>query len=254
MDLTDLKSFLEEKVDKYNRSDFIENDPISIPHQFSRKEDIEIAGFLIATIAWGRRDLIIKSGKNLMALLEHEPYEFLMHSEPSDWNRFEKFYYRTFSSVDCLYFLKALKAIYTNCGGLEKLFLSAYKGDDIKPALVHFREVFLSFDSPHRTHKHVANILKGASAKRLNMYLRWMVRDDKRGVDFGLWKNISSADLLLPLDVHTGNVSRELGILTRKQNDMKAVDELMQTLRLLDADDPVKYDFALFSLGVNERF
>ncbi len=254
MDISDLKSFLEEKVDKYNRPEFIENDPISIPHQFTRKEDIEIAGFLMATIAWGKRDQIIKSGNKLMDMLEHEPYGFLKHSEPSDWDRFEKFYYRTFSSVDCLYFLRALKAIYTNCGGLEKLFLSAYKKGDIKASLTHFRNVFLSFDAPQRTHKHVANILKGASAKRLNMYLRWMVRNDNRGVDFGLWPHISPADLLLPLDVHTGNVSRELGILKRRQNDIKAVDEVMQTLRLLDADDPVKYDFALFSLGVNEQF
>lgn len=254
MELTDLKSFLDEKVDKYNRPDFIENDPISIPHLYSRKEDIEIAGFLVATIAWGRRDLIIKSSELLMSLLEHEPFEFLMNSQQSDWKRMEKFYYRTFSSVDCLYFLKALKEIYLNYGGLENVFLSAYLAGDIKAALVHFREVFLSFDSPQRTHKHVANILRGASAKRLNMFMRWMVRYDNKGVDFGIWKKISPSDLLLPLDVHTGNISRHLGILKRKQNDIKAVDEVMQTLRLLDAADPVKYDYALFGLGVNESF
>ncbi|WP_430814471.1 TIGR02757 family protein [Carboxylicivirga sp. RSCT41] len=254
MDFKELKAFLDEKVDKYNRPDFIDNDPVSIPHLFSRKQDIEIAGFLSATIAWGRRDLIIKSAKQLMSLLEHEPYEFLINAAQSDWNRFEAFYYRTFSSIDCLYFLRALKKIYTQYGGLEEVFAKGYKNNDIKPALTHFRDTFLSFDSPQRTHKHVANILKGASAKRINMYLRWMVRKDEKGVDFGLWSNIAQSDLLLPLDVHTGNVSRQLGLLKRKQNDMKAVDEVMQSLRMFDKQDPVKYDFALFSLGVNEKF
>ncbi|MBK3518398.1 TIGR02757 family protein [Carboxylicivirga marina] len=254
MDLHELQSFLDEKVNKYNRPEFIENDPISIPHLFTKKEDIEIAGFMAATIAWGRRDLIIKSATTLMGMLEYEPYDFLMNAELSDWSLFEKFYYRTYSSIDCLYFLKALKAIYSKHGGLEKVFTEGYQKGSIKDALIHFREMFLSFDSPERTHKHVANILKGASAKRLNMYLRWMVRHDNNGVDFGLWKSISSADLLLPLDVHTGNISRQLGILKRKQNDIKAVDEVMETLRKLDNNDPVKYDFALFGLGVNEDF
>ncbi|MCG8578346.1 MAG: TIGR02757 family protein [Bacteroidales bacterium] len=254
MDFEDLKSFLNEKVDQYNRPEFIDNDPISIPHLFSRKEDIEIAGFLSATIAWGKRDLIIRSAKQLMRLLEHEPYEFLIHSSQSDWKRLETFYYRTFTSTDCLYFLKSLKQIYIHYGGLEQVFEDGYKKGDIKSALIHFREIFLCFDSPQRTHKHIANILKGASAKRLNMYLRWMVRNDGKGVDFGLWKSISPSDLLLPLDVHTGNVSRQLGLLKRKQNDIKAVDEVMKSLRLFDKQDPVKYDFALFSLGVNESF
>ncbi len=254
MELNEIKEFLDEKVDKYNQPDFIENDPISIPHLFTQKEDIEIAGLLTATIAWGRRDLILKSAKQWMALLEHAPYEFLMSASQSEWNRFEAFYYRTFSSVDCLYFLKAIKQIYKEHGGFERLFLKAYSPGDIKPALVYFRNIFLSFDSPERTHKHVANILNGASAKRLNMFLRWMVRNDGKGVDFGIWKGISPSDLLLPLDVHTGNVSRQLGILSRKQNDIKAVDEVMQVLSSFDAKDPVKYDFALFSLGVNEAF
>ncbi len=254
MELSDIKEFLDEKVEKYNRPEFIENDPISIPHMFSNKEDIEIAGFLTATIAWGRRDLILKSARQLMDLLEHAPYEFITTASNSDWNRFEKYYYRTFSAIDCIYFLKAIKAIYLKHGGLEKVFLSVYTQGNIKTALEYFRTLFLKFDAPIRTGKHVANTAKGSSAKRLNMFLRWMVRNDGRGVDFGIWKDISSADLLLPLDVHTGNVSRQLGILTRKQNDLKAVDEVMQSLRGFDANDPVKYDFALFSLGVNEVF
>ncbi len=254
MELIDIQEFLDEKADKYNRPEFIEADPISIPHLFSQKEDIEIAGFLTATIAWGRRDLILKSARQLMNLLEHAPYEFLTSASTHEWHQFETFYYRTFSAVDCLYFLKALKAIYRHHGGLESVFLNNYIKGDIKPSLVHFRSLFLGFGAPDRTGKHVANILKGSSAKRLNMFLRWMVRQDDRGVDFGLWKSISPADLLLPLDVHTGNVSRQLGILSRRQNDLKAVDEVMQTLRTFDANDPVKYDFALFSLGVNEEF
>ncbi|MCT4647480.1 MAG: TIGR02757 family protein [Carboxylicivirga sp.] len=254
MKLHEIKDFLDEKVEKYNAPEFIEGDPISIPHLFSRKEDIEIAGFLMATIAWGRRDLILKSGKHLMQLLEYEPYNFITNASSIEMERFERFYYRTFSTVDCRYFLNAIKEIYEHHGGLENVFLENYQKGDIKPALVFFRSQFLSFDAPERTHKHVANILKGASAKRLNMYLRWMVRKDAKGVDFGIWEGISACDLLLPLDVHTGNVSRKLGLLNRKQNDIKAVDELMVHLRKFDINDPVKYDFALFSLGVDEKF
>ncbi|WP_439181511.1 TIGR02757 family protein [Carboxylicivirga taeanensis] len=254
MNLSEIKKFLDEKVDQYNRPEFIENDPIAIPHLFTQKEDIEIAGFLTATIAWGRRDQILKSARHLMRLLDYAPADFLLSASLTDWAHFEKFYYRTFTTVDCIYFLKALKEIYLNHGGLEAVFLSQYKRGNIKLALTRFRELFLSFDAPARTHKHVANIQKGASAKRLNMFLRWMVRTDDRGVDFGIWNTISPADLLLPLDVHTGNVSRQLGLLKRKQNDIKAVDELMETLRVFDVNDPVKYDFALFSLGVEETF
>lgn len=254
MEFAEVKDFLEEKVIKYNQPSFIENDPISIPHLFTKKEDIEIAGFLTATIAWGRRDLILKSANFLMQLLEHSPYEFLCESNKNDWDRFERFYYRTFSSVDCLYFIKALKAIYKDHNGLEGVFASHYQPGDIKPVIQYFRDVFLSFDPQQRTHKHVANILKGASAKRINMYLRWMVRNDNCGVDFGLWNSIKTSDLILPLDLHTGNTSRKLGILQRKQNDIKAVDEVMTVLRQFDCNDPVKYDFALFGLGVEEKF
>ncbi len=254
MNLSEIKSFLDEKVIKYNQPDFIENDPISIPHQFEKKEDIEIAGFLAATIAWGKREQILKSANWLMKLLEYSPADFILNASHHEWSQMETFYYRTFTSVDCLYFMQTLKKIYEEKGGLETLFLSEYQHGDIKKALIHFRNCFLSFGAPQRTGKHVANILKGASAKRLNMYLRWMVRKDNNGVDFGIWEGIDSADLLLPLDVHTGNVSRKLGILKRKQNDIKAVDEVMQVLRSFDKADPVKYDFALFGLGIDEKF
>lgn len=254
MQIEEIKIFLDEKVKKYNQPAFIADDPISIPHLFSKKEDIEIAAFMVATIAWGRRDLILKSASNLMRILKHQPYDFLINADEHDWIELENFYYRTFSAVDGTYFLKALRCIYLEHGGLETLFMDGYQNGGLKHAISHFRDVFLSFDAPQRTHKHVANVKKGSSAKRINMFLRWMVRNDNKGVDFGLWKGISAADLLLPLDLHTGNVSRHLGILTRKQNDMKAVEEVMETLRIFDPLDPVKYDFALFSLGVNEQF
>ncbi len=254
MELIEIKHFLDEKVTKFNQPSFIDNDPISVPHLFSKKEDIEIAGFLTATIAWGRRDLILKSANYLMELMEYSPFEFITEADKSDWRRFESFYYRTFSSADCMYFIKSLKEIYVNHNGLESVFTSHYQQGDIKPVLVIFRDLFLSFNPLQRTHKHVANILKGASAKRINMYLRWMVRNDNKGVDFGIWNDIKAADLLLPLDVHTGNISRKLGILKRKQNDIKAVDEVMVVLRQFDKNDPVKYDFALFGLGVEEKF
>ncbi|WP_244826115.1 TIGR02757 family protein [Carboxylicivirga linearis] len=254
MNQNDIKEFLDEKVLKYNQPNFIPNDPIQIPHLFTKKEDIEIAGFLSAILAWGKRDQIIKSAKKLMQLLDHSPYDFITHASDSDLNTFETFYYRTFSSIDCIYFIKALKHIYNQEGGLENVFTKGYNEGGLKEALRYFRSVFLSYNSPDRTHKHIANIDKGASAKRINMFLRWMVRDDDKGVDFGIWKNISTKDLLLPLDVHTGNVSRKLGFLTRKQNDMKALDEIMYHLRNFDAVDPVKYDFALFGLGIEEQF
>jgi len=252
--IEEIKAFLDEKVVLYNQPDFIANDPISIPHMFSDRQDIEIAGFLIATIAWGRRDLILKSARQLVVLLEHAPAEFILNASETDWERFDRFYYRTFSSVDCLYFLKALKRIYLDYGGLEDVFVEGYQRGGLVNALSHFRNIFLSFDVPQRTTKHVANINKGASAKRLNMFLRWMVRSDDKGVDFGIWDRISSRDLLLPLDIHSGNIARKLNLLKRKQNDFKAVEEVTKVLRGFDVNDPVKYDFALFGLGVNEAF
>ncbi|TAJ12174.1 TIGR02757 family protein [Marinilabiliaceae bacterium JC017] len=249
----EIKLLLDQKVFEYNRSEFIVEDPISIPHLFSLKENIEISGFLAATLSWGRRDQILKSARKLMGLMDDNPYEFLVYGSESDWSRFNHFYYRTFQECDCLYFIFALKEIYKFGGGLESLFTKGYKKGGVKEALVFFRSRFFSFNPPERTLKHVSNVQKGASAKRLNMFLRWMVRKDNAGVDFGIWEDISPGDLYLPLDVHTGNVARNLGLLKRKQNDWKSVEEITSVLRSFDAKDPVKYDFALFGLGINEN-
>lgn len=251
----ELKLFLDEKVAWYNHPRFIDTDPISIPRQFSRKEDIEIAGFLAATIAWGQRPTIIRNSNRLMELMEQQPYAFLMESSDADFDRFAGFVHRTFNEVDCRYFMKALRDIYRDFGGLEKLFGTAFdETGNMKETIARFREIFLSFDAEKRTGKHVANPLKGSSAKRINMYLRWMVRNAKGGVDFGLWNAIPASALMMPLDVHSGRVGRSLGLLSRKQNDWRAVDELTSALRAFDPADPVKYDFALFGLGVFEKF
>lgn len=254
MTIVDLKSFLDEKSDFYNHPGFIEEDPISIPHQFTIKEDIEIAGFLTATIAWGNRKSIIKNANRLIELMDFTPYEFIMGFEESDLKIFSSFVHRTFNGLDCMYFLQSLSNIYRNYGGLEALFSEAVKNDErVKESIINFRKVFFELPHLHRTEKHVANILSNASAKRLNMFLRWMVRNDNRGVDFGIWNKIRPADLYCPLDIHTGNVSRKLGLLSRKANDWKSVEELTNVLRKMDADDPIKYDFALFGLGVYEK-
>lgn len=251
----ELKSFLDEKYLLYNRPRFIETDPISIPRLFSRKEDIEIAGFLAATIAWGQRPTIIRNAKKLMDWMENRPFEFVRQSDETAFERFGEFVHRTFNGTDCRYFLHALREIYRNEGGLENLFTNGFKtGGNMLESIGHFRRKFLSYQPETRTEKHVANPLKGSSAKRINMFLRWMVRDDDTGVDFGLWNNIPPSALMMPLDVHSGNVARKLGLLKRKQNDWKAVDELTSRLREFDVTDPVKYDFALFGLGVFEKF
>lgn len=250
-----LKDFLDEKSDFYNHPGFIPDDPVSIPHQFSCKEDIEIAGFLTATIAWGNRKSIINNANKLMELMDFAPHEFIVGMESTDLKRFSSFVHRTFNGIDCGFFLESLSNIYKNYGGMETVFSEPVNsGNTLKEAIVNFRKVF--FDLPHlrRTEKHVANPLSNSSAKRLNMFLRWMVRADNRGVDFGIWKSLKPADLFCPLDVHSGNVARKLGILSRKANDWKAVEELTIFLRELNPGDPVKYDFALFGVGVNEKF
>jgi uncharacterized protein (TIGR02757 family) len=249
----ELHDFLEAKYRQYNRPEFIESDPISVPHRFTRKEDIEIAAFLTASISWGNRVSILKDAEKLMGMMDDDPCEFILHSGPEETRRFESFYHRTFNGTDCIFFLSSLRNIYQNHQGLESLFIS----DDItgiKGALCRFRSIFLETGHLHRSEKHVADPSKGASAKRLLMFLRWMVRDDNRGVDFGLWKKIPTSLLMCPLDVHSGNVARKLGLLGRKQNDWRAVEELTSTLRQFDPSDPVKYDFALFGLGVFEHF
>ena len=252
---SELKSFLDEKYDLYNRETFIESDPIQIPKAFSKKEDIEIAAFLASTIAWGQRPTIIKNAKKLMQWMDQTPYDFIMNAESSDLDIFAEFKHRTFNGEDAIFFIQALQNIYKNHGGLESVFSKpTLNGGDAKDAIANFRETFFSIDHPQRTEKHVSNVLKKSSAKRMNMFLRWMVRDDKRSVDFGIWKSISPADLYLPLDVHTGRVGRKLGLLTRKQDDWPAVNEITYSLRQLDPNDPVKYDFALFGLGIFEKF
>lgn len=253
----DLLELLETKYDRYNRSAFIESDPISIPHRYSKKEDIEIAGFLAATIAWGQRSTIVKNADTLMNLMGDAPYEFTLNHQEKDMNPFMDFKHRTFNGTDVVYFMKSLKNIYKNHGGISCLMENPtlQNGFSIKQGIRNFRKVFFELNNyPDRTLKHIANPDKNASAKRINMYLRWMVRDDKRGVDFGLWKKIKPYQLFCPLDVHTGNVARGLGLLNRKQNDWKAVEELTIRLKEFDAKDPVKYDFALFGLGMFEKW
>jgi uncharacterized protein (TIGR02757 family) len=245
---------LEEKFDLYNRPSFIKADPINIPHRYTVKEDREIAGFLAATIAWGQRKSIVQSANKLMVLMDDAPYDFVMNFSENDLKRFEGFVHRTFNYTDTTVFLYALKNIYQVHGGIEKVFAHGIIPGGMDHAIAHFRNVF--FEVPHaaRTRKHVSNPLGGSSAKRINMYLRWLVRNDGRGVDFGIWKSIRPDQLICPLDVHSGRVARRLGLLKRKQDDWKAAMELTENLRQFDPDDPVKYDFALFGLGVFEKF
>ncbi len=254
-EINEIKDFLEHKTKTYCRSSFIKTDPISIPHGFSTKEDIEISGFLTATISWGQRPSIIKKAGELMQRLDYRPHEFIMNCSDNELHTFRTFVYRTFNGTDCVTFLKALRNIYLYHGGLEKVFEKGFlKNSNIFDAIVHFRNVF--FELPHnkRTEKHVSNPAKGSAAKRINMFLRWMVRKDNTGIDFGIWKGIQPKHLYCPLDVHVGNVSRKLGILKRKQNDWKAVEELTSMLKLMNPEDPVRYDYGLFGLGVFEKF
>jgi len=250
----DLKSFLDEKVLKYNQPFFIETDPIQVPKNFSGKENIEIAAFLTATIAWGNRQSIIKNATKLMTLMDNQPHDFVVNASDSELKSLSHFVHRTFNGSDCIFFIHSLRNIYVKHGGLQYLFESGFQKDEsVKSALTGFYNSFFEIGG-ERSRKHVSNVEKGASAKRLNMFLRWMVRSDKNGVDFGLWKGIPPSSLMLPLDVHTGNVGRKLGLLQRKANDWKAVEEVTQSLRKFDPADPVKYDFALFGLGAFERF
>ncbi|MEA3446417.1 MAG: TIGR02757 family protein [Bacteroidota bacterium] len=255
MNTKELKDLLDEKYFQYNRPEFIESDPIQIPHSFSEKEDIEISAFLSATIAWGQRKSIIKNAFRLMALMDNRPFDFIMNAGSSDLEVFNNFVHRTFNAEDCKFYIRSLQNIYRNHGGLENVFSSAFaENHSVEAALIYFRKIFLETDHLVRSQKHLANILKNSSAKRLNMFLMWMVRHDGRGVHFGLWNKISMDALFLPLDVHTGNVGRKLKLLTRKQNDWKAVIEISNKLRRFDPYDPIKYDFALFGLGIFDRF
>lgn len=249
----ELLKLLDYKVAQYNNVEFISTDPVSIPHMFTSKEDIEISGFLTSIISWGRRPAILKSAKKLMNLMDNAPFDFLMNSSDIEYSRFQSFVYRTFNSDDCLFMVTALRNIYKNNGSLELVATKAFKTNSkIIDVITGLRDAIL--DTPHlkRSEKHLGNPLTGSAAKRINMYLRWMIRNDNKGVDFGIWNDIPASALMCPLDVHSGNVARRLGLLTRKQNDWKAVVELTNSLRTFDANDPVKYDYALFGVGVFE--
>ncbi|MDT8415849.1 MAG: TIGR02757 family protein [Flavobacteriaceae bacterium] len=249
-----LKEFLDEKAALYNQPKFITSDPIQIPHAYSIKQDIEISGFLTATIAWGNRTSIIKSAHKMMQLMENSPYDFVMHHQKQDLQPLSSFVHRTFNSNDLICFIQNLKNLYLRFSSMEDVFLANVTSESLQPSIHAFKQVFFNTDVAVRSQKHVSDPLKGSAAKRINMFLRWMVRQDQRGVDLGIWNRLNAAQLSCPLDVHSGNVARKLGLLTRKQNDAKAVYELDSSLRKLDASDPVKYDFALFGLGVFEKF
>ena len=240
---------LENAYQAFAKPNFIESDPIQIPARFTTKEDIEISGFIAATIAWGQRPTIIRNANRLIELMDGAPSDFIRNHESSDRESFSGFVHRTFNDIDAMYFLEALQHLYTVQNGLEGAFDS---NGSVKERIAGFHHTFFGIPHLDRTKKHVSNPEKGSSAKRLNMFLRWMVRPNKEGIDFGIWKSISPSELMMPLDVHTGNVGRKLGLLKRKQNDWKAVEELTASLRLLDPIDPIRFDLALFAMGVNK--
>jgi uncharacterized protein (TIGR02757 family) len=255
MQPAEVKSFLEEQYLRYNNPSFIECDPISIPHSFTGLHDREVSGFLTAAIAWGRRDLILRSSRMLLERMDNEPFEFVVSAGEEELARLSGFVHRTFNGSDCTYFIRGLRQIYSKFNSMEDVMLEGMsETGSLRDGLSHFRSVFFSLPHASRNEKHFADITGGAAGKRLNMFLRWMVRKDNNGVDFGLWKKIDQASLYIPLDLHSGNTARRLGLLTRKMNDWKAVEELTEVLRFFDPADPVKYDFALFGLGVNEKF
>jgi len=266
--VTDIKSFLDAKVAQYNRSEFIENDPIVIPHQFTLKQDIEIMGFWAATLAWGQRVTIIRKCRELIALMDGAPYDFIINHQEPDLKKLLSFKHRTFNDIDTLYFIAFFKHHYAQYDSLEDAFLprplSPSKrqihtpplgGWGAETMLNHFRSYFFSLpDFPHRTKKHVSSPSQKSTCKRLNMFLRWMVRKDEAGVDFGIWNRISPAELICPCDLHVDRVARKLKFITRKQTDWQTALELTEHLRQFDPQDPVKYDFALFGLGIEERW
>ena len=247
----DLKKFLDEKYQEYNNVKFIEDDPIQIPHLFTNRKDIEIAGFLTSIISWGNRKSIINNAKKMMNLLDNSPYDFIKNCKDSEIKKLE-FVHRTFNSIDFRFFLHSLKNIYTQNESMEDVFLDD-NSDFMFDGIINFRKIFFSVDHEKRSQKHISNPLKNSCCKRINMFLRWMVRNDQN-VDFGIWKKIKNSRLSCPLDVHTGRVARKLGLIQRKQNDFKSLCELDKNLRLLDKEDPVKYDFSLFGLGMYEGF
>jgi len=253
----ELKNFLNEKVACYNRPEFIPSDPISIPHQFSKKQDMEIAGFFAATLAWGNRTTILNSSNRLMQLMDRSPHDFILHHEEKDLRRFLNFKHRTFNATDTLYFIHFFKNYFQKENSLENAFAKfiTKRDENVAPALAGFHDLFFSLeDVPKRTRKHVATPKRNSTCKRLNMFLRWMVRSDNAGVDFGIWKKIKPSQLIIPCDVHVDRVARRLGLIKSKQTNWKTALELTARLKEFDPDDPVKYDFALFGLGIEEKF
>ena len=249
----ELKKFLDKKVDEYNQPSFIKYDPVSIPHLFTRKQDIEIAGFFAAIFAWGNRTTIIQKSKELVQLMDMRPHEFCLHHSPKELKRLLTFKHRTFNTTDLLYFVEFFKYHYSTSKSLETAF--TMHGNTIEKMLTGFHHYFFSLEEvPARTRKHISTPEKNSTCKRLNMFLRWMVRRDDKGVDFGIWKKISPSQLICPVDLHVARVSRRLGLLKRKQTDWQAALELTTNLKNLDRNDPVKYDLALFSLGIEEKF
>ncbi|MFN6115177.1 MAG: TIGR02757 family protein [Flavobacteriales bacterium] len=246
----ELKALLDEAYDRYARPAFIQDDPIQVPRSFNGRADAEVIGFLTATIAWGQRKTIISNAWKMVQLMDEAPHDFVMNASPTDLRRLQDFVHRTFNSTDLQHFVKGLRHVYTTYGGPENAFLESGRTGPMDEAIHRFKQRFFEPRHQPRTQKHVADPVKGSNAKRINMYLRWMVRPNDRGVDLGLWKRISTTDLMVPLDVHTGRVGRELGLLKRTQDDWKAVEELTTALRAFDPKDPVKYDIALFALGV----
>ena len=252
--MNEIKELLDQKYLEFNKEEFIKTDPIQIPKMFSDSENIEIAGFMTATIAWGNRKMIINNSTKLLNLMDNSPVDFVLNHTENDLKSLSVFKHRTFNGEDCVFFIKSLKNIYKNHGGLKIVFETLFnKHKNIKDTIIDFRKIFFEIEYPHRTTKHIANVANKSAAKRINMFLRWMVRTDNNGVDFGIW-NIPTSALMMPLDVHSGNVSRKLGLLLRKQNDWQAVEELTNNLKQFDENDPVKYDFALFGMGVFDKF
>lgn len=261
--IENLRSFLDEKVAHYNRPEFIKNDPISIPHLFTQKQDIEIMGFWAATLAWGQRVTIINKCKELITLMDGAPYDFIINHEEVDLKKLLHFKHRTFNDIDTLYFIAFFRWHYENYASLESAFIppNPLKGEllarvePIEQYLNHFRNYFFSLsDFPHRTKKHVSSPSQKSTCKRLNMFLRWMVRKDNCGVDFGIWNQIKPSELIMPCDLHVDRVARHLNLIQRKQTDWQTAVELTQHLREFDPNDPVKYDFALFAMGIEERW
>jgi uncharacterized protein (TIGR02757 family) len=251
-----IKKLLNEAVDRYNRPEFIHDDPICIPHQFKHLPDIEIMGLWTAVLSWGQRKTILTKASELIDLMDGVPYRFIMDHKETDLKRFLHFKHRTFNATDTLYFIHFFKWYYSQFDSLEAAFYSPeFKSDaDTGRMINRFRQLFFSLeDAPFRTRKHIASPDMKSTCKRINMFLRWMVRSDGKGVDLGVWKQIQPAQLICPLDVHVDRVARRLGLLSRRQTDWFSAVELTQNLRIIDPDDPVKFDFALFGLGVYEK-